>query len=479
MDPAAVAWRDKVGVAGPVEGSAKPSTRLLASGAWVLKTRVDLLFPSAEAARAWALESRAPGRRAAVWHPSKVWASARVEGGWLALTACRRLSTLRAEGSLDQRLAGWTRMLQIGVEVGTHHGLGLDLNPANFARAEGDPRLYYLDEEVYPSLELANLAGAMAARIPEEPAAPEGTWAAWGRALRTALALDARRAGALASELSRYPVAARFEAALRDLAEGLRVDPAVSRPRTAEVVCVLADVHANRPALDAVLADAREQGATRFLFLGDAVGYGPHPSACVARLAELRGAAWVRGNHDHVIATGALGEGMNSLARGTIDWTLGQLSPAERAWLGGLPTELREEGWLAVHGAPRDPHRFLAYVYELTYEDNLRRLAEDGVSVCFHGHTHLQLIHAELELGPTKLPGQRSLVLSARRRWLVNPGSVGQPRDGDPRAAYALWRPATGELQTRRVPYDVEETARAVERAGLPRRIAERLRSAS
>jgi diadenosine tetraphosphatase ApaH/serine/threonine PP2A family protein phosphatase len=128
-----------------------------------------------------------------------------------------------------------------------------------------------------------------------------------------------------------------------------------------------------------------------------------------------------------------------------------------------------------VHGAPRDPNRFLAYVYELTYEDNLRYLRGRSVPVCFYGHTHVQLIHVDRVAGPDKLPGPRRTELNRRNVWLVNPGSVGQPRDGDVRAAYALWDPISETLETIRAAYDVDRTVRALRAAALPPRLEERL----
>src|SRR5690606_28591274 len=120
------------------------------------------------------------------------------------------------------------------------------------------------------------------------------------------------------------------------------------------------------------------------------------------RLAELPRAHLIRGNHDHAIAANRFELGMNSLARQCAEWTRQQLGAAELAWLAELPIEHVEEGWVAVHGAPRDPHRFLAYVYELTYEDNLRHLREHRIPLCFYGHTHVQLTHVELAGGPSK-----------------------------------------------------------------------------
>ena len=480
-DPGGEEWRHKVGVAGPGAGSAKPTTRLFAARGWVLKTRVDHTFTSADAARAALLGARARGRSANVWHPDKVWALVRVKGTHYLLTLCPELLTLRQVEKLEDRLSAWTEMLQASIDVHRLHRLGLDLNPANFARARsGGPRLYYVDDEFYEALDERNVAGAVVSRIPEEPSAEPATWSRWGRTLRASLSLGELRWDGIGEEIRRYPLPERWEQSRSALFAAV-AEPQAPCPRPngarRELTCVLADVHANLPALEAVLRDARERGADRFLFLGDAIGYGPHPRECVRALAELPRADLVRGNHDHAIATGRFELGMNSLARQCASWTRAALGAEELAWLGELPLERAEEGWLAVHGAPKDPARFLAYVYELTYEDNLRHLRDHRIPLCFYGHTHVQLTHVELAAGPSKLPGPRSFETSGGRYWLVNPGSVGQPRDGDPRAAYALWDRRSGEIATLRVAYDVERTLEAVRAAGLPAQLAQRLQA--
>lgn len=240
---------------------------------------------------------------------------------------------------------------------------------------------------------------------------------------------------------------------------------------------MLADVHGNLAALEAVLGDARRNGATEFLLLGDVVGYGPEPGACVQRLAGLPNLTAIRGNHDQGIASGVLDTGMNTLARQCADFTRASLTAGQLAWLGELPIEIAGGGWLAVHGAPRDPLRYRAYVYEMTYEANLQWLRERGIPICFHGHSHVQLVHAATHDRLVKLRGPQRIVLDPNRCWLVNPGSVGQPRDGDARAAYAMWNRTTGELGLRRVAYDLEQTVRALHAVALPEALERRLRA--
>lgn len=475
-EPGGVEWRHRVGVAGPVDGSAKTTTRLFAGRQWVCKLRLDHARELAAEAREASLASRDRGWHMSIWHPEKVWFVMRAAGVWFPVTLCRELVTLRQIATLDQRLRMWTSMLQMSIDVHRAHGVGLDLNPANFATEPGGTQLYYLDDELYDRLEVRDLAGTIAARIPEEPGANADTWLRWGDELRQTLALDGFAWSDVRDEIAGYPLPHRYEQCREALLQSL-TSRRRARASDDDLTCVLADVHANAAALDAVLDHALDHGAQRFLFLGDAIGYGPDPAYCVRRLAELPRAVMIRGNHDHAIGSNHLELGMNSLARQCAEWTRAQLGADELSWLAQLPPEHAADGWLAVHGAPRDPHRFLAYVYELTYEDNLRHLRDHRIPLCFYGHTHVQLTHVEQATGAAKLPGIRTIDLDIRRFWLVNPGSVGQPRDGDCRAAYALWRPSAGELATQRVAYDVDRTVRRLRAAGLPGQLEHRLQA--
>jgi len=211
-------------------------------------------------------------------------------------------------------------------------------------------------------------------------------------------------------------------------------------------VLVIADVHGNLPALEAVLSDPHDA----LICLGDLVGYGPHPGPCVRRVLE-RATVALRGNHDHALAAG-VGSGCRPsfqwLADATASLGLAQLSPAERAALGALP--LRAEDTIdgiryhMVHATPSDPlHRYLPRDSE-AWEGEVEQIAADIVLV---GHTHLQFRR------------------EAAGRMILSPGSVGQPRDGDTRAAYAVIE--DGTISFCRVAYAVERTVSALERSGV------------
>lgn len=239
-------------------------------------------------------------------------------------------------------------------------------------------------------------------------------------------------------------------------------------------VAVLSDIHSNLPALDAVLADA---GAVDAIWqLGDVVGYGPDPDGVVERLAEV-GAVGVRGNHDAAAIGGPEIEWFNPEARAAIEWTRDTMAAATRERLAALPETLVLDPVTLVHGSPRDPLR--EYVTSLaSARDNLALLS---TRYGLHGHTHVPVAFADDgEYIAVVEPHHDTVLDLDERPILLNPGSVGQPRDGDPRAAYLVLDLPDGGTDRptatwRRVAYDIVAVQDAMRAVGLPRRLVDRL----
>lgn len=241
------------------------------------------------------------------------------------------------------------------------------------------------------------------------------------------------------------------------------------------LTALLADVHANREALTACLADAEEAGAERYVFLGDLVGYGPDPAWVVERVAAMvaDGALAIQGNHDAAAATET--DTMSAVARAAIVWTRERLSRAQRAFLRELPLDLNEDDRLYVHASACDPGD---WIYVLGPREAFQTFRATAQRVTFCGHTHRPALFNE---STTSLPQQhvpiegRPMPLLAQRRWVAVLGAVGQPRDGNPAACYGLFDPVRSRLTYVRVPYDADVTARKVTVAGLPSALALRL----
>jgi len=240
---------------------------------------------------------------------------------------------------------------------------------------------------------------------------------------------------------------------------------------------VLSDVHGNLEALSAVLADAASEGALGVLCLGDAVGYGADPVACIELLRE-RSTGMVAGNHEY----GALGlldlRWFNPVARAAALWTREQLGADHQGYLSGLPLSSALGEATCVHASPRRPEE---WDYLLSAEDGFEAFAAFATRLCFVGHSHRPGVWSLGSSGPAHedLGGpawhDHRIPFHDGRRYIVNVGSVGQPRDRDPRAAYVVWDEDERSITLRRVMYDHKAAAAKILRAGLPRALADRL----
>jgi predicted phosphodiesterase len=236
-------------------------------------------------------------------------------------------------------------------------------------------------------------------------------------------------------------------------------------------VAVVSDVHANLHALEAVLAAVERARPDAVWCLGDVVGYGPQPSSCCS-LTERHATLGLVGNHD----LGAIGRlGLHDFSPEAADaarWTAGALTAEARSYLEGLqPTAVTEHAAL-YHASPREP----VWEYVLGPESAQAALADAPRPLVLVGHTHVAMavgLRETIEGGLA--PEGTDIDLGSAERWLLNPGSVGQPRDGDPRAAWLLLDLDAGRAEFRRCSYPVERTQQEIRAAGLPEQLAERL----
>ena len=239
---------------------------------------------------------------------------------------------------------------------------------------------------------------------------------------------------------------------------------------------VLTDIHANLEALEACLAGGEQHGYDRVLVLGDLVGYGADPNAVVERVRGLNPFAIVRGNHDKVACGLEQADGFNRIARNAAAWTFDALTPEHRQWLATLPAGPCNVDDLVeiCHGAPFDED---AYVFDEL--DALRALRAASRPLCLFGHTHYPVIFelsaAALDSTGPSPAAEARVQLRNGSTYLLNPGSVGQPRDGDPRAACAIVDASARSVELYRLEYPIEEAQAKVVEAGLPEVLAQRL----
>lgn len=234
-------------------------------------------------------------------------------------------------------------------------------------------------------------------------------------------------------------------------------------------IAVLSDIHANVVALEAVLEATQPVDAV--WHLGDVVGYGPDPDAVIDRLRSVD-ALGVRGNHDAAALGGAEIDWFNPDARAAMEWTRTRLTARSRAWLADLPERRVDGDWTLVHGSVRDP------LWEYVTSRSAAAASLDALTtrVGLHGHTHIPIGWAARDDGvATTLPSDGRAMPIDSRRVLLNPGSVGQPRDGIPTASWLVVDTEQWTATWRRVAYDIPAVQERMRGAGLPRRLIERL----
>jgi diadenosine tetraphosphatase ApaH/serine/threonine PP2A family protein phosphatase len=244
---------------------------------------------------------------------------------------------------------------------------------------------------------------------------------------------------------------------------------------TGMLIALFADIHGNREALTACLADAERAGAERHVFLGDLVGYGADPAWVVDRAAEMvgAGAVAVLGNHDAAVLNPS--EGMNAAASAAIDWTRTRLDHGQQSFLAELPLTVEEGDRLFVHASASAPG---TWIYVFSPREAFQSFRATHHRLTFCGHTHFPALFNESvrTLPQHHVPADdKPIPLLGQRRWLAVLGAVGQPRDRNPAACYGLFDDARNRLTYVRVPYDVELAARKIRKAGLPEFLADRL----
>ena len=238
---------------------------------------------------------------------------------------------------------------------------------------------------------------------------------------------------------------------------------------------IISDIHANIEALDAVLADAKAQKVDDFLCLGDVVGYNAAPAECIQRIREL-GCKVVMGNHDHYCSDPSVNlDDFQPNAASVIEWTRRNLSEDDIRWLQSLPYTVTLFGFTAVHSTLDSPEHF-RYAFDAT--DAADSFTAQRSHVCFHGHTHVPCIFLRDSVSRTIQKWAPADGLLDKGTYFINVGSVGQPRDGIPKACYVIYditKLNAPAIQFRRVDYDIEAAVRRIELAGLPDRLITRL----
>jgi predicted phosphodiesterase len=232
---------------------------------------------------------------------------------------------------------------------------------------------------------------------------------------------------------------------------------------------ILGDIHSNLEALETVLKDAQEHNVTSYICVGDIVGYNANPSECIERIRALK-CVCVRGNHDHYCSHDECLEDFHPLAANVVDWTRNQLSEEQIQYLRNLKMSAIVGGITIVHSTLDMPGKW-GYVFDVLEAD--AHFNYQNTAVCFHGHTHVPIVFEKQ--GRVTRSAFVKIKIGLGKKYFINTGSVGQPRDGDPRASYVIYDVKAKEVELRRLPYKLEVTQEKIRKVGLPERLAKRL----
>lgn len=500
----------------------RPGTQLCVCDQTVVKLRTELAPRNNAEARSYCFRSLEREQELGVHHPAKTWFLL-FEGDASVPTIGNitpRLRPLHERAGLEPITdeaydALICRMIRLYLETAQRADVGLDISLSNFG-LDGDGGLYYVDDDFYGWDEFHSLSQFAGVLIRGEEGLTTERVQRLGAGLRDAVVQVFRDAiwnNVIAEEVRGLfvPVAKRaliqtFVDTLQDHREiHRRVDlpdspvkrppPATPAPpaapppeqapegdataarpagRGSRLFAVMADIHANAPALEATLDYLDRRGIEMGIIAGDVVGYGPHPAECIELLRGRPAFNLVQGNHDHAVVTGHFPIGFSAYAKWVIEWTIERLNAEDKQFLDEMPLVLDGPNWLAVHGAPTDKRYFNAYIYDMTYEENLHNLAARGVDYCFHGHTHLQKIYFQ------KGDEDGSCADSRQSLWdydqaLICPGSVGQPRGGKPGAELAILDLDSWEIELVRLDYDFRRTMADMRDLNFPANLVERL----
>jgi len=233
------------------------------------------------------------------------------------------------------------------------------------------------------------------------------------------------------------------------------------------IYAILSDIHGNLEALESVIEDAKKENVDEYICLGDIVGYCSDPNECISTVQE-NCVVTVIGNHDLAVLDSSQGRNFNFHAKAALEWTIKNLNEDSVGFLKSIPFRVNKDSLCIVHSSPRDPETW-RYITNMDEALDAFRFFEQ--TACFIGHTHFPIVVTE----NGELIDKPETVFQKNNRYLVNVGSVGQPRDGNPHASYVLYDAKTGDYQNRRVKYDVDLTQKKMRKAKLPEYLIHRL----
>ncbi len=471
----------------------RPSTSLYVGEMAVIKLRSELDL-NENRGRRFLNHALAQEKKLAVHHPHKTWFFLQQDDEKFKIgNICPRLIPLHTlphetEAEIALKMDYFAKVYRSYFYCASQFSVRLDEGLSNFGMTD-DLQLYYLDDDLYAWDSFVSFTHLLGVLIRNNHWLNEQHALTLGEQLQQLIGehfKDTHTSVMVARQLRDIYMPNKKQAQILEIIiDQLQQQKVISKQLVVhrqEYIAILSDIHGNLPALEAVLAYLEAHHITQGMVLGDTVGYGPHPVECIDLLQKTK-LTVIKGNHDHAAATGDSNRGMSKIAKWCIEWTIPRLSAAQRQWLNDLPLELNsatESGkkWQAMHGAPIDPNYFYAYVYQMTYEQNLNVLAERGIDLCFHGHSHVQGMYVRDSLGRDSFikPHDATIRLDDYKQALICSGAIGQPRDGSVGAQFALYNQHSNELEFILVDYQMDKTIQDMQTLNFPETLWDRLK---
>lgn len=456
----------------------RPGTQIYIEPDAILKIRCEIRLEPIFAKR-WAEQTLVKEKHYQIHHPHKTWFVAETATQSTALigSICPRLQPLHdwlTQDTIDipQSLNYFSQLFDLYFRLAKQMKVRLDEGLSNFG-ISAEQQLFYLDDDIYTwdrFISSAQMLGVYFRSL----AWIESTIAEQlGKIIHDLILKHFNNIHDLIvlAELLKdvYMPTESHRQHLNSFINQLVVHQSLSPTQhlsQTRYIAVLADIHANFPALKVVLDFLNLKGIKTGIVLGDIVGYGPHPGQCIEQLQNLN-FSFIKGNHDHSLASNQLENSFSRPAIWALQWSIDQVSATQKSWLAGLPPLIHHDHWLAVHGAPIDPTFFNAYVYEMTYSDNLDVLQRKNIPFCFHGHTHKPGVYGRSQ-HQDKFIYDRVVDLKQFDHALICPGSIGQPRSQPFGAQFAIYDQYERKIYFHNLPYNIAATITDMENYGFP-----------
>lgn len=466
----------------------RPSTEIIETPAGVIKFRTEYTLSEYDARR-FIEKNISREAQLQVHHPHKAWFLLFSADADNSITIANITPYLTPLHQLDSRLSAETfadflqlvhKLIEQYVITAKQYELSIDLSLSNFG-VDANNNIYYLDDECYRWRQFQELPEFLANLIRSLDYFDTSLITQLGNHVRQCILEhyhDAHWLTVIAEGLRNVFIPEARENLRQQLVRALYAAEQFTYTVSlhSSVIALIADIHANAPALETALSYLAQRDIRQTLVLGDIVGYGPHPQQCIDILRQQSDFFLIRGNHDHAVASGNRAGSVSSLAAWALNWTIEALPQSYKQWLAALPCYLQNDLWLAVHGSPRDKTFFNGYVYQMNYTENLDELQQRDIRLCFHGHTHIQnMYYRQRGVDQASQAGHNDLQTLAHA--LICPGSIGQPRCGIPGIELAIIDTEQLSLEFVRLNYDIELTMRDMAQQQFPEDLIERLRN--